>query len=274
MQSITSYIIEAFNNAKRGDEFYTKMKDIENELKNYDFSEKTIYCCCDNPEFSNFYKYFKENFKSLKIKKLIVSFFGQDSYIEKYDGVRTNRYQNEYNGDFTKQDKLFEECDVVVTNPSFSNDYPTKLINKCIENHKKFVIIIPLMAYTKKNLFSLYKEGKFDISENSINSFYGPNDKTDLNASCIWATNFDISDRKRIIKLESKYNDSDYPKIDNYDAILVDDIKNIPKDYKGNMAVSVRFAQKLSKKQFSIVDVIRPIIDGKKIFMKLIIKLN
>ena len=56
----------------KDDEFYTYMKDIVKELKHYNFGGKIVYCCCDNPEWSNFYKYFEENFD-----KLSLDFFGR-----------------------------------------------------------------------------------------------------------------------------------------------------------------------------------------------------
>ena len=57
----------------KDDEFYTYMKDIVKELKHYNFSGKIVYCCCDNPEWSNFYKYFEENFDTLGLKGLLSS---------------------------------------------------------------------------------------------------------------------------------------------------------------------------------------------------------
>jgi len=62
------------NKAKK-DEFYTQLVDIEKELKHYkkQFQGKVIYCNCDDPFESNFFKYFAANFKELKIKKLITT---------------------------------------------------------------------------------------------------------------------------------------------------------------------------------------------------------
>jgi len=55
------------------DEFYTKLIDIENECKHYkeQFNGKTIFCNCDDPYESNFFKYFAMNFNHLGLKKLI-----------------------------------------------------------------------------------------------------------------------------------------------------------------------------------------------------------
>lgn len=62
------------NQAKK-DEFYTQLADIENELKHYkdQFRGKVVYCNCDDPFESNFFKYFAANFKPLKLKKLITT---------------------------------------------------------------------------------------------------------------------------------------------------------------------------------------------------------
>ncbi len=72
---------ESFDGAKKNkaDEFYTQLKDIENELKHYKkyFKGKTIFCNCDDPYESNFFKYFALNFNHLGLKKLIA--IGYDS---------------------------------------------------------------------------------------------------------------------------------------------------------------------------------------------------
>jgi len=62
------------NKAKK-DEFYTQLVDIENELKHYknQFRGKMVYCNCDDPFESNFFKYFAANFNALKLKKLIAT---------------------------------------------------------------------------------------------------------------------------------------------------------------------------------------------------------
>ena len=69
------------NNAKKDkfDEFYTQLSDIEKELVHYrdHFRGKVVFCNCDDPEFSNFYFYFSQNFDNLGLKKLITTHFGQ-----------------------------------------------------------------------------------------------------------------------------------------------------------------------------------------------------
>ena len=58
MNHLVDYLYEKFNYANKGDEFYTRLKDIEKELSKFDFKGKIVYCNCDDPSFSNFYKYF------------------------------------------------------------------------------------------------------------------------------------------------------------------------------------------------------------------------
>jgi hypothetical protein len=74
-------------------------------------------------------------------------------------------------------------------------------------------------------------------------------------------------------KFVSLYNENDYPKYDNYDAIECKDSKKIPKDYKGNIGVPYRFFTKLNRNQFNIVDSLsNPKLNGKNIMSRIIIK--
>ena len=65
------------HNAKnaKNDEFYTQLSDIEKELVYYKdhFKDKVVFCNCDDPEYSNFWKYFSLNFDHLHLKKLIAT---------------------------------------------------------------------------------------------------------------------------------------------------------------------------------------------------------
>ena len=117
---------------QRNDEFYTQYKDIKKELDYYKefLRGKVILCNCDNPEYSNFWKYFHTNFTSLGLRKLIASYYdvknpvykseycgGDDSNIHSY--IKTHL---EGNGDFRSKEclVLLKESDIIVTNPPFS----------------------------------------------------------------------------------------------------------------------------------------------------------
>ena len=71
--------------------------------------------------------------------------------------------------------------------------------------------------------------------------------------SMSWFTNLPINKRKEDLILTKTYNPIDYPKYDNYDAINVDKVKDIPKDYYGVMGVPVSFMDKYNPNQFEIV---------------------
>ena len=137
------------------DEFYTQLSDIERELKHYKehFKDKIVLCNCDDPEESNFWKYFALNFEFLGLKKLIATHFrngipsykleivkdiNKDGKINKLDIIKTTLKQN---GDFRSPEciKIMKESDIVVTNPPFSlfREYVAQLI----EYNKKFIII-------------------------------------------------------------------------------------------------------------------------------------
>ena len=70
----------------KSDEFYTMLTDIESELQHYvnHFQGKVVYCNCDDPRISNFYRYFAENFHQLGIKKLIASCY-KESHRDLFD---------------------------------------------------------------------------------------------------------------------------------------------------------------------------------------------
>lgn len=75
--SATAKTNSAFGAAKRAkeDEFYTRLADIERELKHYKkhFKDKVVYCNCDDPRLSNFFHYFSYNFEKLGLRKLVTT---------------------------------------------------------------------------------------------------------------------------------------------------------------------------------------------------------
>ena len=110
------------------DEFYTLMADVEAELNHYTpfFKGKTIYCCCDNPQFSNFSKYFISNYNRIGIKKLICSWYQAGASATKwaeYDADSNQYIYHIMNGDGNFESEgcisLFQLADVIVTSPPF-----------------------------------------------------------------------------------------------------------------------------------------------------------
>ena len=282
-----------FDIAKRekNDEFYTQFEDIEKELIYYkkQFKDKVIYCNCDNPHESNFFKYFIENFNDLGIKKLIATNY-KSQYIpvaykaEIVEVKNTDKvFENPKNklttlkgdGDFRSDEciELLKVADIVVTNPPFSlfREYVAQLM----EYKKKFLIIGNINALTYKEIFPLIKENKIWFGKNTsvskmefrIPDYYPiltKNYRIDplsgdrfIRANGIrWFTNLEVSKRHENLTLYKKYNPDEYPKYDNYDAIEVSKVAEIPYDYEGAMGVPITFIDKYNPEQFEILDAI------------------
>ena len=161
--------LHAASRAKK-DEFYTQLYDIENELRHYraHFRDKVVYCNCDDPTVSNFYRFFKLNFEFLGLKKLITTcyksqqmdMFSQhdiDTAIGiEYTGKQASKEHIFYlkgDGDFRSAEciELLKQADIVVTNPPFSlfREYVAQLI----EYDKKFLILGNKNAITYKEIW-------------------------------------------------------------------------------------------------------------------------
>ncbi|MFU7587174.1 adenine-specific methyltransferase EcoRI family protein, partial [Salmonella enterica] len=295
----------------KNDEFYTQLSDIENELKHYreHFRGKIIYCNCDDPYESNFFKYFAYNFNYLGLKKLIATSYSQSPISGKQlslFGQREDEYSfaieiNEIKdidnkgtidltdveyllknskcvsrklkgddkycaGDFRSKEciRLLKKSDVVVTNPPFSlfREYLLQLI----EYDKKFLIIGNQNAITYKDVFRFIKDNNIWLGcGDCIRWFIVPDYvkiKTKLNcdgqkiaegARSRWFTNLDHKKRHEELILFKKYTSDEYPSYDNYDAIEVSKVADIPVDYDGVMGVPITFLDKYNPEQFEIV---------------------
>ena len=223
---------------EKNNEFYTQLKDIENELQYYTehFRDKVVYCNCDNPDKSMFVKHFRDNFERLGIKKLLIS------YIDPETGE----------GDFrsSKSISLLKEADIVVTNPPFSlfREYIAQLV----EHKKKFLVVGNMNAITYKEIFGLIKENRVWLGISKPKTFIQPDGTEKKFGNICWFTNLKHRKRNEELPLYRKYNPIDYPKYDNYDAIEVSKTKNIPYDYTEEKIVSEEELQKLVELGFDI----------------------
>ena len=275
------------------DEFYTQLSEIEKELKHYKkhFKGKVVYCNCDDPRVSNFFHYFSYNFEKLGLKKLVTTCYKNQSmdlfsqndqeqaiYLE-YDGDKNGNFEPDPdeigiqtlkgNGDFRSKEsiELLKQADIVVTNPPFSlfREYIAQLI----EYDKKFLIIGSQNAITYKDVFQYFKEDKiwigyqcgdmaFQVPEHyeARETRYWEDEEgqkwRSLGNIC-WFTNLDISKRFEDLILYRTYNETEYSKYVNYNAIEVGKVKDIPIDYDGEMGVPITFLDKYNPKQFEIV---------------------
>lgn len=276
----------SLTDAKRNieDEFYTQLSDIEKELKHYTdhFRGKTVFCNCDDPEESNFWKYFELNFERLGLKRLISTHYetdkpsykleivgdiNKDGTVNNKDIIKTKLSQN---GDFRSPEAidLLKQADIVCTNPPFS--LFREFVSQLMEYEKSFIIIGNQNSCTYKEFFPLLKDGKVwqgygcGDMKFTVPDYYEPRETRfwiDENGqkwrslgNICWYTNLDIKKRHEDIILYKKYSADEYPEFDNYHAINVDKVADIPSDYFDPMGVPVTFLDKHSQEQFEILD--------------------
>lgn len=271
------------SNAKRAknDEFYTQLSDIENELKHYKnhFAGKVVYCNCDDARESNFFRFFQKKFNDYGLKKLITTSYNENGHgsVLVYEGETNGNGKlddNEVkvselnaNGDFRSEEciELLKEADIVVTNPPFS--LFREFIATLVQYGKKFLVIGNNNAITCKEIFPLIKENKLwlGFSDNKTMEFVLPDSYEKYNyidkkgrkigkvPAISWFTNLEHSKRNDEIILYKKYTSEEFPKYDNYDAIEVSRVCEIPKDYNGVMGVPITFLGKYNPSQFEIV---------------------
>lgn len=162
----------------------------------------------------------------------------------------------EGDGDFRSEEclALLEEADVVVTNPPFSlfREYVATLM----EYGKKFIAIGSQNAITYKEFFPLLKNDEVWPGVTHPKEFVQRDGEIKKFGNICWFTNLDIRKRHEELILVKKYagHEDEYPKYDNYDAIEVSRVVNIPLDYAGVMGVPITFLDKYSPDQFEILD--------------------
>ena len=262
-------IKEAFNFANNGDEFYTRINDIAKEIPNYNWSNMTVYFNCGNPSQSNFYKYFKSNFKALGLKRLLSTYYSDNPQLLVYDGVSEKSYPIN-SGRFQDNSDVIDMCDAVVTNPPFSSGMVMELIDMLMSSGKKFLFVGPLNIITKKKIFDYVNSGALRVGYTSINT-YNREDGSKSNAPTCWWTNFNVE--KPFLNTSFKYDENMYPRYDNCDAIDCSRTEMIPNDYDGMMGVPVRFITKYNPRQFSLIGILNhPRINGKSMYSRIIIQ--
>lgn len=251
----------------KNDEFFTQITDIENELQYYaeHLKDKTIYCNCDNPLTSNFFKYFYDNFEKLQLKRLIASHYVEqvDDLFDDVKNVKATYYDSlngcikelKGDGDFRSKEclNLLKQADIVITNPPFS--LFSEFIKLVSDYNKKYVLIGHLTSITLKNVFNLIKTGNLFLGVTTLRGFF----ENDLRIlvkipNVRWFTNIEHGVKPKELVLTKEYKECEYKKYDNYDAINVDKTVDIPKDYYKVVGVPISFLDKYNPEQFEILE--------------------
>lgn len=248
-QSMANANLSKAKNAKN-DEFYTQYADIQREINAYleynpdVFREKTVLLPCDDPEWSNFTKFFAQNFETFGLKKLISTSYAveskkypldwqptlfetenprfradKSSICGKIFTLENDTNENgrididdlewrylEGDGDFRSEEvkRLRDEADIIVTNPPFS--LFREFLAWILEAGKAFVIIGNMNAITYKEVFPLIRDNKIWLGE-SIHSGdreFGVPDEYPLNAAG-WRIDDETHDKYGRKKQYTKY---------------------------------------------------------------------
>lgn len=202
-------------------------------------------------------------------------------------------------GDFRSEECLeyLKISDIVVTNPPFSKFI--ELFSLLIKYNKKFLLIGNQNALTYKEIFPYIKNGTvwigyhfgemaFKVPADTVPRKYRfwideTGQKWRSLGNAMWLTNLDTERKHQELSLNSIYEPSRYPHYDNFDAINVSKVADIPRDYSGIMGVPLTYLKYHNDTQFEIIgeanhgsdneyDLFKPRINGKDIFKRILIR--
>ena len=211
----------------KNDEFYSRYEDIEKELVHYKdyLHDKIVYCNCDVPE-SNFVRFLNDVKKEWGIKDVW--------HTSLDEGVS-------FDSDYAKD--LLSKCDIVITNPPFSITRE-RFVPMLEESGKQFLFIGNLNMATMREIFPLIRDGKLWTGYTHPKEFLQPDGTYKKFGNCLWWTNMPVEKEFKLDPNKKYYgNENKYPHYDNYDAINVDRIADIPSDYSGVIGVPVTFIE-------------------------------
>lgn len=212
----------------KDDEYYTFYDDVEKECENYKefFAGKVIYCPADK-ENSNFFKYFFTNFTTLGLKKLIATNINSKYAVVKDEKRKLSYEEMDGEGDFLSDtiSKYLKEADIVVTNPPFS--LFRRFALKIMGEHKDFLMIANENASTSRDLFSFVKENIIRFGFNNIKEFQQPDGSNKKFGNICWLTTLPILKNNLFVPTKEKLDTVQW--YDNYEAVEVGKIKDIPR---------------------------------------------
>lgn len=267
------------------DEFYTVRADIDTEAKFYDFSGRVVYCPCDNYEWSEFARFFSENFARLGLRGLMCSCIGtgdlftpyQHGFVVEYDGERWTPPRH-IDGDFRSADcaALRARADVICTNPPFSlfTDFFFWM------KSKEFLVIFPQTALTQNRIFPHFMRGEcwlgrsirthgrlfrvpdyFELRHKHHSRVRGGVKYCEVD-SARWLTN--MGERvEKDLQLTEVYTPERYPFLDGTCYPNVEKKGEIPRDYFGVLAVPASFFNYWNPAQFAVVGkMVKPRLNG------------
>lgn len=263
--------LSAARKAKK-DEWYTRLPDIERELDHYadQFHGKAIYLPCDDYRSSAFWTYFSERFESLGLTRLTATHYAPGGGVAHRadltaDGLTVTPLSGD--GDFASEEcaAIMRASDVVVTNPPFS--LWRAFFAAVLASGADYLILGTINCLTYQSVWPEVQAGRcrlgvkspsgvmhFRVPESYTNTVKLPGEPGRYLSlpSIVWLTSLTVP-AKPGVELTASYDPDVYPTYDNYDAIEVSRVKDIPKDYYGAMGVPVTFLGKHNPDQFELL---------------------
>ena len=267
----------------KNDEFYTRMQDIEEECNRYadQYRDQIIYCNCDDPIQSKFWEHFFQKYHIYGLAGLVSTHYCENGGAYKLEywgekGTEPLETPLKGTGDFREQEciNILKGVDIVITNPPFSlfREYIAQLMRY----KKKFLVLGNPNAVTYREVFPYFKEDSIRLGFRTwskampfiVSDDYGEELKATRKTNvgyldedgkiyalvqALWFTNLDVAKRKETLFLHKGYTPEIYPTYDNYDAINVDKVADIPCNYSGVVGVPVTVLERHNPDQFEII---------------------
>ena len=283
-----SALTRAYTKGYINNEFYTRYETVEEQVSPFleHFENKVIYLIADNPYYSQYFRYFIDNFNELGIKALLSTNLSiDDNNLENNEDYQcTIKYvpddaPSDIN-DLFKYEKntleilekgegclysdntssLMKEADIIVTNPPFSK-YGV-LIEHLMYFKVDFILLGNMNAVSNSMVAPYILNDEINVSFfNSANVTFdvpmGYSGTTKIGVICTYTT-FEVPfNDKYTLELEANYygNEHKYQILDNYAILCVDRIKEIPKDYNYPMAVPVTIFKYINQIDYRIIGI-------------------
>lgn len=250
---------------KKDDEFYTRYEDVAAEAFSMAdvFHGKQVYCNCDNPAYSAFWRFFHTNFQKLGLRGLTATFLQSNGVSFRMDyrgGADSDCSQGKRtilqgDGDFRSKECLaiLQESDIAATNPPFS--LLREYIKVLQTMRKDFLIVGNMNAVSYRDIFPLFQTNQIRIGETVPSHFLRPDGSIKKFGNTVWFTNLAMEKlyERPFLATGKTYTETQYPSYLNCNAVHVPRLDLIPEQYSGIMGVPISIFRYYNPNEFQIL---------------------
>lgn len=257
----------------KNDEFYTLYEDVEKECSQYDFSGKVVWLPTDDEE-SSFWQYFSSNYDKLGLKGLFATHIQPDnSYMLVGGDVPQRVVPLDFNGDFFSEncDFLWKQIDIVITNPLFS--LYREFVKTILAHEKQFLLIGNENSTASRDLFPLFKGEQIHYGYNNVKQFVRADGERQTFSNISWFTNLPTKKSNCFVPTNTA-PETDFQHYENYDAINIDRVKDIPTHCSQIMGVPITYLKKHNPERYEILGLASGISRREKLYGEVPYTLN